>query len=182
MQGSSGGASSLLYIYSAAVTVRFFDAVALALFAPDLRGRRFRTAVCNSRRLGRPRSLTPGSARALACSLRRLAAMLWGRKVRDGGAPLPAREARALPKRKRRLRNRRSLKRNTGQKTCIAHRLGSLCSQQPRPSSGGTRFCASRTRGSRSLHGILASQLFSGSDFRLANKTAVQFFVALRGS
>ena len=78
MQGSSGGASSLLY--SAAVTVRFFDAVALALFAPDLRGRRFRTAVCNSRRLGRPRSLTPGSARALACSLRRLAAMLLGKK------------------------------------------------------------------------------------------------------
>ena len=34
MQGSSGGASSL--IYSAAVTVRFFDAVALALFAPEL--------------------------------------------------------------------------------------------------------------------------------------------------
>ena len=172
MQGSSGGASSLLYIYSAAVTVWFFDAVALALFAPDLRGRRFRTAVCNSRRLGRPR----------AFSLRRLAAMLWGRKVRDCGAPLPAREARALPKRKRRLRNRRSLKRNTGQKTCVAHRLGSLCSQQPTPSSGGTHFCASRTRGSRSLHSILANQLFSGSDFRLADKTAVQFFVALRGS
>jgi len=166
MQGSSGGVSSLLY--SAAVTVRFFDAIALALFAPDLRGRRFRTAACNSRRLGRPRSLTPGSARALTCSLRRLAAMLWGRKVRDGGAPLPAREARALPKRKR--------------KTCVAHRLGSLCSQQPTPSSGGTRFCASRTRGSRSLHSILANQLFSGSDFRLADKTAVQFFVALRGS
>jgi len=36
MQGSSGGVSSLLY--SAAVTVRFFDAIALALFAPDLRG------------------------------------------------------------------------------------------------------------------------------------------------
>lgn len=39
MQGSSGGTSSLLY--STAVTVRFFDAVALALFAPDLRGWRF---------------------------------------------------------------------------------------------------------------------------------------------
>jgi hypothetical protein len=35
MQGSSGGASSLLY--SVAVTVRFFDAVAHALFAPELR-------------------------------------------------------------------------------------------------------------------------------------------------
>src|SRR5882757_6774506 len=34
MQGSSGGASSLLY--SAAVTVRFFDAIALALFACEL--------------------------------------------------------------------------------------------------------------------------------------------------
>jgi|SRR5438552_3410920 len=110
MQGSSGGASSLLYIYSAAVTVWFFDAVALALFAPDLRGRRFRTAVCNSRRLGRPR----------AFSLRRLAAMLWGRKVRDCGAPLPAREARALPKRKRRLRNRRSLKEHRSKDLCGA--------------------------------------------------------------
>ncbi len=44
MQGSSGGASSLLY--SAAVTVRFFDAVALALFAPGFRDRRSLTAVC----------------------------------------------------------------------------------------------------------------------------------------
>jgi len=43
MQGSSGGASSLLY--SAAVTVRFFDAVALALFAPDLKEQRSLTAV-----------------------------------------------------------------------------------------------------------------------------------------
>jgi len=34
MQGSSGGAASLLY--SAAVTVRFFDAVALVLFARQL--------------------------------------------------------------------------------------------------------------------------------------------------
>jgi len=34
MQGSSDRASSLLY--SAAVTVRFFDAVAHALFAADL--------------------------------------------------------------------------------------------------------------------------------------------------
>src|SRR5258708_23691861 len=103
MQGSSGGASSLLY--SAAVTVRFFDAVALALFAPDLRGRRFRTAVCNSRRLGRPRSLTPGSARALACSLLRLAAMLLARKARDAWAPLRSSQPRALPQRKQRVRN-----------------------------------------------------------------------------
>ena len=36
MQGSSGGASSL--IYCAAVTVRFFDAVALALFAREPNG------------------------------------------------------------------------------------------------------------------------------------------------
>ena len=35
MQGSSGEAASLLY--SAAFMVRFFDAVALALFARDLR-------------------------------------------------------------------------------------------------------------------------------------------------
>ena len=35
MQGSSGGGASSL-LYSAAVTVRFFDAVALALFACEL--------------------------------------------------------------------------------------------------------------------------------------------------
>ena len=45
MQGSSGGASSLLYIYGPAVTVRFFDAVALALFARELKKRRSLTAV-----------------------------------------------------------------------------------------------------------------------------------------
>jgi len=43
MQGSSGEASSLLY--SAAVTVRFFDAVALALFARERKERRSLTTV-----------------------------------------------------------------------------------------------------------------------------------------
>jgi hypothetical protein len=88
MQGSSGGASSLLY--SAAVTVRFFDAGPLALFACELR------------------------------------LVLLGD---EHG-------------------------RNTGQKTCVAHRLGSLCSRNGRA---------------------------SGSDFRLADETPVQFFVALCG-
>jgi hypothetical protein len=36
---------SAVYIYSAAVTVRFFDAVALALFARELKERRSLTAV-----------------------------------------------------------------------------------------------------------------------------------------
>src|SRR6478609_7733810 len=85
MQGSSGGASSLLY--SAAVTVRFFDAVALALFACELR------------------------------------LVLLGD---EHG-------------------------RNTGQKTCVAHRLGSLCSFRDfriclaLRGGGGTRFRASGT-------------------------------------
>src|SRR5260370_39674971 len=57
MQGSSGGASSLLY--SAAVTVRFFDAVALALFARELKERRSRnfvsaTAAAEARASARP--------------------------------------------------------------------------------------------------------------------------------
>jgi hypothetical protein len=43
MQGSSGGA--LFLLYSAAVTVRFFDAGPLALFACDLKERRSLTAV-----------------------------------------------------------------------------------------------------------------------------------------
>ena len=80
MQGSSGGAASLLY--SAAVTVRFFDAVALALFACEL------------------------------------GIVLLGGRIRS---------------------EHRS-------KTCVAHRLGSLCSRNERA---------------------------SGSDFRLADKTAV---------
>ena len=92
MQGSSGGASSLLY--SAAVTVRFFDAVALALFARDLKERRFR--------------------------------ILFTAKTRWMSAS------------------------------------------------------AVRTCGSTSLQGYWRYD-FSGSDFRLADKTAVQFFVALRG-
>src|SRR5438477_8220541 len=71
MQGSSSPALPLLY--STAVTVRFFDAVALALFACELgfplflKERRSLTAVCKRRRLGTPRSRIPGSARALAC-------------------------------------------------------------------------------------------------------------------
>ena len=64
MQGSSGGA--LFLLYSAAVTVRFFDAVALALFARELKERRSLTAVYYSRRLGRRRSLTSSSDFRLA--------------------------------------------------------------------------------------------------------------------
>ena len=40
----------------------------------------------------------PGSARALACSLRRLAAMLWKEEFATARALSLAREARALPR------------------------------------------------------------------------------------
>ena len=40
----------------------------------------------------------PGSARALACSLRRLAAMLWKEDFATARALSLAREARALPR------------------------------------------------------------------------------------
>src|SRR5437763_933319 len=45
-----------------------------------------------------------GSARALACILRRLAAMLWTERFAMARAPSPAREARALPRKTHRFR------------------------------------------------------------------------------
>jgi len=140
MQGSSAGASSLLYSASA-VTVRFFDAVALALFAPDLSGRRFRNVDYCGRRLVDSAETTArqGKARLVDSGERTRPRVLIAAPHRDAlgeekfamaGAPSPAREARALPKQQR---------------------------------------------------AVWRTALFSGSDFRLAGKTAVQFFVALRG-
>ena len=139
MQGSSGGASSLLY--SAAVTVRFFDAVALALFARELKERRSRNVDYCGRRLVHSAETTArqGKARLVDSGERTRPRVLIAAPHRDAlgeekfamaGAPSPAREARALPKQQR---------------------------------------------------AVWRTALFSGSDFRLAGKTAVQFFVALRG-
>jgi hypothetical protein len=97
MQGSFGGASSLLY--SAAVTVRFFDAVALALFAGDL---------------------------GLVLSKGEIGTQVWRPVWR------------------------------TGLEACVSSSTAS---------GGGTTG---------------AKHLSLGGDFRLADKTAVQFFVALR--
>jgi hypothetical protein len=128
MQGSSGGASSLLY--SAAVMVRFFDAVALALFAPDLRlvllGDEHRSKDLCGAQAWKPVFLSRFQNLFSAQGQRRDAL----RHVRD-------------------VQN---------------HEIGAFQVADPKR---------------RGLGSITPT---SGSDFRLANKTAVQFFVALRGS
>ena len=131
MQGSSSPELPLLY--STAVTVRFFDAAPLALFAARLKGRRSLTAVCKSRRLA-------SFAKATACQGEGAAPSLWGahaprhcelvfnpmRRQKPVSARRRNQHARRVrsPNEKRRFGDRRSLNSEgaSGGEFCVANK------------------------------------------------------------